>query len=265
MGTRPPVMLVHGMWSTSETLAELAQAFSEEGYAVNVPNLPFHLPKTAMDRGSRDGMRRSGIPEYVDAVTRCLDELDQPPILVGHSMGGLIAQLVASRRQCAALVLISSASPAGVNAWSYSAVRTLGHNLLKFPLWRKLTEMQLENIRYGIANTQTDAVQHDILKQMTFESGKALWQISMWFVSRKPVTRVNTDAIECPVLILGGSQDRITPISKQRKIARLYPGRARLIEIPEACHWTVGGSHLPAVKGHIHQWLNYSVQLSPIG
>ena len=255
MNNSHPVVLVHGMWSTPDTLAELRQVFEEEGYEVHVPALPFHLPRREMDASMQKQLAAATIEDYVSALLKVLEALPKPPILVGHSMGGLLAQLVAQRVPCEKLVLISSAAPAGINGWSWSVIRTFGHNLLKFPLWRKTTNLLLKNVAYGVANSQPASVHQDIIRKATYESGMASTQIGMWFLFRRPATRVHYSRVDCPVLVVGGTEDKLTPIGIQRKIAANYGVNAKLEVINGACHWTVGGTYLPEIRGAIFDWL----------
>ncbi|MDX1587356.1 MAG: alpha/beta hydrolase [Oleiphilaceae bacterium] len=252
----PDLVIVHGMWSTPDTLAELREQFEQQGYRVHTPALPFHRSRGDMDATAQEGLKKSGVAHYVAAVEELVNGLTQPPVLIGHSMGGLIAQLVAQKVAVERLVLLSSAAPAGINAWCWSAIRTLGHNLFKFPLWTSLTDLRPANIRYGIANTQTPELQDRIYQQSTYESGLASFQIAMWFLFSKPHTRLDPQAILCPVLLMGGVEDRITPIASQRKIARLYGDRATLVELPGVCHWTIGGHAVEKIASDIGQWLN---------
>lgn len=251
----PDVVIVHGMWSTPEALSDLRAHFEWRGYRVHTPALPFHRPKPQMDEAAKRGLKKSGVGTYVAAVRKVVETLEQPPILIGHSMGGLIAQLVAQHCEIRRLILISSAAPAGINAWSWSVLRTFGHNLFRFPLWKTLTELKPGNVRYGIANTQTPAVQDDIFRQTTYESGLASFQIGMWFLFRRPPTRVEPANIRCPVLLIAGLEDRITPFRIQKRIAALYGERATLIELTGVCHWTIGGHAFPVVVGHLDRWL----------
>ncbi|MDX1452401.1 MAG: alpha/beta hydrolase [Oleiphilaceae bacterium] len=251
----PPVVIVHGMWSTGDTLRDIRTSFEKSGFEVHTPNLPGHKPKHTMGENDCQTLIGFGVEDYVRCVQNLINNLDRAPILIGHSMGALIAQLVAARTSLEALVLMSSAPPAGVNGWRWSVLRTFGRNLFIFPLWKKTTEIELKHVRYGIANTQNASIQESVARDSTFESGRASFEIGMPFLFRHPPTRIRPEAIDCPVLMLGGTEDRITPIGVQRKIVELYQGRARLIELPGVCHWTIGGTALPLVKQHILNWL----------
>ncbi len=256
VNSKPPVIIVHGMWSTGASLNEIRQAFEQDGYEVYCPDLPGHKPKSQMDAQAKSELIGCDIETYVSAICEVVDSMAEAPILVGHSMGGLVAQLVAVRKNLAALVMISSAPPAGVHGWSWSVLRTFGRNVFIFPLWKRLTELRIQNIRYGIANTQSPEVQQDLYEKTTYESGLATFQLSMWFLFRLAPTRVVYERITCPVLMLGGDEDKITPIGIQRKVHRLFAGKAKLLELPGVCHWTVGGTALPVVYRHIDSWLS---------
>jgi pimeloyl-ACP methyl ester carboxylesterase len=256
MSNKAPVILIHGMWSTPEALKDVKAAFEDQGYVVQVPRLPFHLPKHELKGDLLNKLATTSIGDYVDAISACIGQLNQKPIIVGHSMGALIAQLVAAKHDCEKLILISSAPPAGINALKWSILRTFGQNLLLFPLWKKTTKLLLKNIQYGIANTQSADIHKEIVRTATYDSGKASWQISMWFLYRRPATKVNYQNIKCPVLLISGTEDRITPIKLQRKLAQKYSDKAQLKVIEGACHWTIGGTFFPEVKTKLCDWLN---------
>ncbi|MDO6442229.1 alpha/beta hydrolase [Marinobacter sp. 2_MG-2023] len=253
---KPAVILIHGMWSNQDTLRDVKEAFVDQGYTAESLCLPYHFPKAEHTEASRAKLARTRVQDYVAFIVEQVKRLDSPPILVGHSMGALLAQLVAAQVPCDRLILLSSAPPAGINGLSWSAIRTLGRNLLRFPLWTSVTEVALANVEYGIANAQTSSVQKDIYESCTYESGMATFQISIGsLLGSRSATHVNTRSIECPVLIVGGTADRITPINIQRSIAQRFGKQASLVEIENCCHWTVGGAYFPEVRSRIFKWL----------
>jgi pimeloyl-ACP methyl ester carboxylesterase len=256
MLNKAPVVLIHGMWSTPEALKDVKAAFEAQGYSVHIPRLPFHFPKNELRGELTKKLAKASIEDYVETISKCIEQLDQKPIVLGHSLGGLLAQLVAAKHDVEKLVLISSAPPAGINGFKWSVLRTFGHNLFLFPLWSKTTNLLLKNIQYGIANTQSAAIHKEIVQSATLESGKATWQISMWFLFRKPPSQVLYENIKCPVLLISGTEDKITPIKLQRKLAQKYSDKAELKVIEGACHWTIGGSFFPEIKTSLFEWIN---------
>lgn len=255
MASNAHVVLIHGMWCTPASMAELRKVFEIAGYEVHTPALPFHECDRRLTNADQKALAIVGIQYYVNSLARYINGIDGTPIIVGHSMGGLLAQLIASRIPSRGLILLSSAAPAGINSWSWPMIRTFGHNLLKFPLWRKTTCLRISNIAYGIANSQSVLTQQHILSQVIPESGRASMEIGLWFLLGKQPTRVNYDSITCPVLIIGGTEDRITPVSIQRKLAKKYGTKATLKILHGACHWTIGGKHFGETKNFIQNWL----------
>lgn len=95
------------------------------------------------------------------------------------------------------MVLLSSAAPAGINGLSLSVIRTLGSNMLRFPLWTSITEVKLANVAYGIANSQNSSVHQDIYEHSTYESGIETFQITVGlFLGKRSSAYINTDNIQ---------------------------------------------------------------------
>jgi pimeloyl-ACP methyl ester carboxylesterase len=253
---KPTVILVHGMWSNQDTLKEVQQVFTDQGYETDALCLPYHYPKETFTNDIKNKLARTRLQDYVEYIVEKVKQQSRPPILIGHSMGGLLVQLVAVQVPCNRLILLSSAAPAGINGLSLSAIRTLGHNIFSMPLWKNVTDVSLKSIQYGIANSQSPELQQELYSSCTYESGMATFQISMGALLRRfSAAHVNTNKIKCPVLIVGGTEDRITPIDVQRKIAKNFGSRAHLVEVPGCCHWTVSGEYFPVICSEISSWL----------
>jgi pimeloyl-ACP methyl ester carboxylesterase len=255
-GDKPTVFLVHGMWSNQDTLKAVQDIFIDQGYPTESLQLPYHCSKEEHTAESQASLAKMRLQDYVEYVVERVKQQATPPVLVGHSMGGLLVQLVAAQVQCEKVILLSSAPPAGINGLSLSAIRTLGSNLFRFPIWKSITELKLANVRYGLANSQSPELQQEITKNCTYESGMATLQISMGLMLRScSAAHVDTQQIQCPVLIIGGTADRITAIGVQRSIAKRFGAQGKLVEIPDCCHWTVAGKYFPQIRSEIVDWL----------
>lgn len=258
---KPAVVLIHGMWGTGETLNEVAQAFTSWGYQTFSPTLPLHRVMVQTSTAERKQLTHTGLDDYLRFLNDYLDDLKlshgvERPLLVGHSMGGLLALKLASQRPHCGLVLLSPAAPRGISAWGMSVLRTMGRNLLKFPTWWYTLSLNLANVRYGIANTQPQAYQQQITEQLCYESGRAATQILMPWLLQSDTTQVQFAGVSGPVLVISGQQDRITPERVHWQIADRLGGKAKLLKFATACHWTVGGQGFDDIATGIENWLS---------
>jgi pimeloyl-ACP methyl ester carboxylesterase len=105
------VVLIHGSWSRGEQLAPARTAFEERGYTAHTPTLRHHqLP---MQEGAMK-IASLSLRDYTDDLVTFVKSLDCPPLLIGHSTGGLLAQLVAARTRHAGLVAACPAPAVGI-------------------------------------------------------------------------------------------------------------------------------------------------------
>ena len=107
-----PLLFIHGAFTGAWTWSEhIIPWFDQRGYAATALDLPGHGSRDDVDR-----LQDFGIDDYADAVIAAIDALDAPPVLIGHSMGGYVAQCVAGKRDLTGLVLVSSVPPTGLAA-----------------------------------------------------------------------------------------------------------------------------------------------------
>lgn len=104
--------MIHGMWGGPWHWANYRDVFESAGYRCVAVTLPYHdadphdIPDPELGTAS--------LLDYVEAIEREIGHVDEKPILMGHSMGGLLAQMLAARGRAKALVLLAPAAPAGI-------------------------------------------------------------------------------------------------------------------------------------------------------
>src|SRR4029077_7173783 len=103
--TRPPVLFIHGAFSNPDHFAGWVRLFSAAGYDCRAPALPGHAPSDPA------ALAALTLADYLAALRAEAGRCATPPIVIGHSMGGLLAQQLASLAPCRALVCIASAPP----------------------------------------------------------------------------------------------------------------------------------------------------------
>jgi len=252
------IVLIHGMWSTSKTVDRLTVRMESFGYRVLAPNLPGHDPDHP-DRTEAQGTR--SIHDYAESISRFLDSeaLEQPPILLGHSMGGLIAQKVAASRPTGPVILLNPAPPRGINTIYWSAARATLNVLLSPVFWRKPHCPSYPRARYGLFNCLPESDARRIHQSLIQESGRAYFEIVFWFLDRRRVTEVDPKRMRVPMLVITGLRDRIVPANVVRRVARRYP-QAKFVCYPDNAHWLFEEPGSDRVISDIHEWLKQATR-----
>lgn len=247
------IVMIHGMWGGSWYWENYKTFFEAKGYQCITPTLRFHdvapeeLPKPQLGTTSR--------LDYVEDLEEEIHQLDALPILMGHSMGGLLSQMLASRGLAKALVLLTPASPRGINALTPSVIRSFWSGLTKWGFWSKPLRQTFNEAVYSMLRLLPVEEQKKIFDRFVCESGRAAFEIGFWFLDRKGAARVDEANVTCPILVVAGGQDRITPASVMRKVAAKYGSVSTYKEFPNHAHWVIGEPHWQEVAEHVSHWL----------
>ncbi len=254
------VVLIHGSWGRGEQLAAARAAFEERGYTAHTPTLRHHelpLHEGAMKVASLS------LRDYTDDLVAFVNSLDSPPLLIGHSMGGLLAQLVAARTRLAGLVAACPAPAAGILAATRTSLRiTLPHVLRPRPWNKPWRTPTFEQSRRWIANTQTEDVARQIYDGLVCESGRYVWELLLAVPRLSKATVVDFAAVTVPVLVIGAESDRIVSAGVVRRTAARYQHGA-CVEIPRSDHMVFSGAALPATMSYIDDWMARSHVFAP--
>lgn len=100
------------------------------------------------------------------------------------------------------------------------------------------------------------ALQRDIFARLVPESGRVLYETLLWWMDWQAASYVSARRMQVPMLVLCGSDDKVTPPATCRAVARRYPGRAVFREIPELSHFTFGEPQEDAVITMVADWLD---------
>ena len=203
-----PVLYVHGMWGGSwvfENYLRVTAARGREAWAINLRG----------HHGSRpvDDLGNVTLEDYIHDVADALDALG-PAVVVGHSMGGLLAQAVASRPDVTAVVLMASVPPAGLSLLSWALLRRAPRYLLAAlgPRAFRPREADARALALGCVSPSLRAT---VAARFVHDSGRVARQLALGTLPALPRPR-------CPVLVVGARQDRLTPAALQRRVAARY-------------------------------------------
>lgn len=249
------IMMIHGMCGNGEWYWEnYKKFFKEKGYYCVSPTLRFHNMSLKEIPDSRLGT--TSILDYVEDLEKEIRKLDTIPILMGHSMGGLLAQILGSKGFAKAIVLLSPASPRGIIALKLSVIRAFLSVFTKWGFWKKPFRLTFNEIARSALHLLSIKEQKEVFNKFVYESGRAAYEIGFWFFDLKKVTKVNESKITCPILIVAGTLDKITPASIARKIANKYKNVSTYKEFTNHTHWIIGDPGWQEVAEYIFGWLN---------
>src|SRR5215470_15454646 len=153
---RTPVVFVHGLWLLPSSWANWAEFFTQAGYAPLTPDWPDD-PKTVEEaRAKPDVLAKKTLKQIADHTADVIGKLEKKPVVMGHSTGGLLAQIIAGRGLSAVTVAIDPGPFRGVLPLPVSTLKS-AWPVLKNPLNRsKAITLTFDQFKYGWANALND-------------------------------------------------------------------------------------------------------------
>jgi pimeloyl-ACP methyl ester carboxylesterase len=227
--------------------------FEQRGYRCVTPTLRHHGVGATTPPDPRLG--RASLLDYVADLSAEIAALEAPPILMGHSMGALLAQSLATRVPAKALVLLTPAQPAGV-VWVLppSVIRAFLSGFLHWGFWRKPLRQTFGEASYAMMHCLPESDRRPLYDRLCYESGRAACEIGYWYLDPRHAARVEPNRVTLPTLVVGAAEDRITPVSIVRRVARRYP-QATYREFPGHAHWVLGEPGWEQIAAFCAGWL----------
>ncbi|KKL22045.1 hypothetical protein LCGC14_2439380 [marine sediment metagenome] len=248
------IFMIHGMWGGPWCWENYKAFFEDKGYNCVVPALRHH------DAGHEDkphpDLGTTSILDYAADLEEEIRKLDAKPILMGHSMGGLLAQMLASRGLAEAAVFITPASPRGIMSITPSVLWSFKSAFARWGFWRKPYRQSFNEAVYSMMHLIGPDEQKECFGKFCHESGRAACEIGFWLFDPRKASEVDESRVACPVLVVAGAEDRITPASTVRKVADKYRAVATYREFAGHAHWIMGEPGWESIAGDVAQWLH---------
>lgn len=257
--TKPTILLVHGLWLTPRSWSAWIARYERAGFTVLAPSWPGLEGEVEAIRRDPSPLRGLHLRTIVDHYERIIRTLDAPPILMGHSFGGLIVQQLLDRGLGVAGVAIASAQTAGVPVLPLVTIRAalpvLG-NPFTFNAAVGLTPRQFN---YAFTN-ELDAVRSKRVYDELAIPGAAhvLWEAAFALLNPKGATKVNYRNNErAPLLFIAGGEDHLAPPAINKANVRKYARSTAVTdykEYPGRTHHTVGQDGWEPVADYALDW-----------
>ena len=206
---------LHGANAGGWCFDNFAKVFAAKGFTCHAPDLIGH--------GKNKALASVGIPDYRAEMEAFLKTFDTPPVMLGHSMGAVIAQQLAAQGMARALILISPGPRAGILPTT-GGEKQLDQDLMGLGAFWKMVippDFALSCI-YSLNKVPTSE-QRAVFDKFGPESGLAFFQLFFWMLDATGATVVATEKVNCPVLCLSGADDKVVSLMTARATAAAYP------------------------------------------
>jgi pimeloyl-ACP methyl ester carboxylesterase len=250
---RRTVVFIHGLFMNPVSWSPWLSYFNAKGYVCHAPAYPFHEGEpSGLRQYNPEGLGTLTLAQVVAHITSYIDSLPEKPILIGHSMGGLIVQKLINANKGVAGVCINSAPPKGILSfqWSFLKSNIITINPLK---GNSIFLPSVKWFQYAFCNTMT-------LEQTAIEFEKYVVPESR-NIPRSSTGKegfVDMNQPHNPLLFIAGEDDHIIPPdlniknfesyadTNSRKDFKLFPGRT---------HYICGQENWEEVALYIENWI----------
>jgi alpha-beta hydrolase superfamily lysophospholipase len=256
---RPSIVLVHGLWLTPRSWEHWVQRYSDAGHDVQAPAWPGMEVEVDALRKDPSVMNGLGVGEIADHYERLIRAMDSAPIIMGHSFGGAVTQILLDRGLGVAGVALHPAPVKGVLRLPFNALRA-SFPVLGNPANRKRTVM-LTHDQWHFAFTN-NLDEHD--SRAAYERyavpgpGRPLFQAASANLVPNAATKVNfRNAGRAPLLVVGCGHDHTVPESLAREAYTRQRKSGAVTELkiyPDRSHFTAGEPGWEDVADHALEW-----------
>jgi pimeloyl-ACP methyl ester carboxylesterase len=232
---RIPVVFIHGLWLHATSWEPWVDLFSEAGYEPLAPGWPGDPDTVDAARADPDALADHGIDEVTDHYAKIIDELPVPPVLIGHSFGGMIAEKLLGEGYGAGAIAIDAAQIKGVLPLPLSTL----HSTL--PVFRnpankhKAVSLTAEQFRYSFGNAITEDESNQLYQRWTIPApGRPLFEAAAANFELHSPAKVNTrNEGRGPLLLVMGGRDHTVPEVITKATLKQYRHSDAITELAE--------------------------------
>jgi pimeloyl-ACP methyl ester carboxylesterase len=238
---RTPVVFIHGLWLLPSSWDNWTDVFEQAGYAPLTPDWPDDPQTVAGARAEPEVLAKKTLKQVADHTTEVIGALDKKPVLIGHSTGGLLAEMLAGRGLSAATVAIDPGVFRGVLPLPASVLKGIGPFLVNPRTRGRAITLTFDQFKYGWANALDEKEAKELYETYHVAgSGVSLAQMGNANLNPWTEAKVNIKSRDRgPLLIIDGEKDHTVPwaiANAAYKRQRRNPGVTEIVKLPNRGH-----------------------------
>lgn len=242
------IVMVHGAFCGGWAFERFRGPFEAAGFEVIAPDLRGHGPGDPP--GAVTGLSMS---DYAADIAELCAGLAAPPILLGHSMGGLVAQMAARRAPVSALVLLAPSPPWGVAASSLEEAATAFGVQMLGPFLPGAISPERSLMRAYSLDRLAKAEREAAVARLRTESARAVRETLNWWLDPFMTTSLGPGPIGVPALVIAGERDVVHSPGACAAVAERIGGQFR--QMPEMSHWLMGEPGWERLAESVLTWI----------
>ena len=236
-----PVVFIHGLWLLPSSWANWVDFFEQAGYAPLTPDWPDDPETVEQARANPDVFAKKTLKQIADHTAEVINALNKKPVVMGHSTGGLVAQMLAGQGLSAATVAMDPGVFRGVLPLPASVLKGVGPFLIDPRTRSRAITLTFDQFKYGWANALDEKEAKELYETYHVAgSGIALAQMGNANLNPRTEAKVDTKNPERgPLLIIDGEKDHTVPwaiANAAYKRQRHNPGVTEIVKMPNRGH-----------------------------
>lgn len=251
------IVFIHGMFMTPKAWDNWQAYFQNLGYKTIAPAWPLHDGTLEQQRSqeAQAALGKLTLDEVVESYRQVLRQLPEKPVVIGHSMGGLVAQKLLSEGLAAEAVAIDSAPPSGLIVAKWSFIRSNWPVISPFANIDEPYAPSFEDFRYAFANCLPQAEAEQLYRDYGVPESRRVGR-----GTSEKAAEIDFSKPHGPLLLIAGQDDNIIPAALNLKNFRKYSDPSSVTdfhEFPGQCHALIVDQNWQNVAAYVKGWLDH--------
>ncbi|MGY6560801.1 MAG: alpha/beta hydrolase [Luteibaculaceae bacterium] len=248
------IVFLHGLFQNSTSWEHWAPYFSDLGYTVYTPSFPYHEGEPKLLRQHiNPNLVNLEFKEVLDSMASFIEKLSEKPIVIGHSMGGLLAQKLVEAGMVEIGITLASANPRGISVSDWKFIRSNFRMVNPFRNRNKICTPPMKWFNYTFFNTLSDSMAREAHSNYFIPESRKIAKSST-----QRGLEIDFSKPHVPLLFIAGEKDNDLPPRLIFKNYNAYQDSSSVkayYEFPNKSHYIVGEPNWEDVANYVANWI----------